>query len=442
MPSLSFLVFSLTPHRLYLILASSLKENNDLPQETRSPKVFYGWFVVAACFATTLTLGEAIWIFGIFFKPLEHEFGWSRALISSGYTVFLVSHAFSVMTSGRLADRYSPRPILMVSGLLAGIGTAMCSQIHSINELRFFLFIGGLGAGATWSVPTSTVQRWFYQRPRAGLALSLVVSGVGVGGLIFAPIINYLILVYSWRTTYLIVGITYLVVICVSSMVIKKAPVTIRSVAVGDIGGTDRTELHNGWTTTKAFLTPAFAGTTLIHCTGIVAFQTVCVHLVPHAIDVGISRTASAAGLGLLGGFSVPGRLIPGFLSERMRWQRILTLACIALSLSLLFTIFLAKAWMLYCFVFCFGIGHGARVSSHLGILGEYFGMESLGALIGITTAIGMFMGSFAPYLAGFIFDLTGSYSLVLSILCVVLMACAMVAHILKKPQPYKQTHS
>jgi len=135
-----------------------------LSEETSSPKIFYGWFIVAACFSTTLTLGEATWIFGIFFKPLENEFGWSRALISSGYTVFLIGYGFSVMACGWLADRHSPRPILFVSGLLAGIGTAMCSQIHSINQLRLFLFIGDLGAGATWSVPTSIVQRWFYKR--------------------------------------------------------------------------------------------------------------------------------------------------------------------------------------------------------------------------------------------------------------------------------------
>jgi len=379
-----------------------------------------------------------MWIFGIFFKPLETEFGWSRALISSGYTAFLVGHGLSGMTCGRLADRYSPRPILLVSGLLAGIGTALCSQINSINELRFFLFVGGLGAGATWSVPTSTVQRWFYQRPRAGLALSLVVSGVGVGGLIFAPIINYLILQYNWRTTYLIVGSSYLLVICISAIVIKKAPVAVRSVGAHN-GTANLTAVSDKWTTRKAFLTLPFAGITLIHCSGVTAFQTACVHLVPHAIDVGISKTLSAAALGLLGGFSIPGRLIPGFLSERMHWQQILALACVALSVSLLFLIFVARAWMLYCFVVCFGIGHGGRVSSYLGILGEFFGMQSLGALIGISTAIGMFIGAFAPYIAGFIFDATGSYSITFSILSLLLLACAVIAHILKNPQRSQQ---
>lgn len=404
-----------------------------MSEETSSPKIFYGWFVVAACFASTLTLGEAMWTFGVFFKPLENEFGWSRALVSSGYTTFLISYAISVMTCGRLADRYSPRPILLVSGLLAGVGTSLCSQIHSINQLRVFLLIGGLGAGATWSVPTSIVQRWFYQRRGAGLALGLVVAGVGVGGLIFAPLVNYLILRYGWRTTYLIVGIFYFTVIGISSVMIKKAPVEIIPASEVDKDLANPKGIK-GWTTAKALMTPSFAGISLFHCVGIVAFQTVSVHLVPHAIDVGVSRTASAAALGLLGGFSVPGRIISGFISDKIHWQRILALSCFGLALSLLFLLFLKGTGMLYCFVFFFGICHGSRVSSHLGILGDFFGMRSLGELIGITTAIGMFIGAFAPYLAGFIFDTTGSYFVAFMILLVFLLSCAIIARLIKKP--------
>ena len=178
-----------------------------VPEEAKSPKLFYGWFVVGACFAVILIQGAAMWTFGVFLKPLANEFGWSRALVSSGYTAFLIGYVVSVITTGRLADRYSPRPILLVSALLAGLGFFLCSQVHTITQIRAFLFIGGLGVGATWSVPTSTVQRWFFARQRAGLALGIVVSGVGVGALIFAPLSNFLILNYGWRGAYLVIGI-------------------------------------------------------------------------------------------------------------------------------------------------------------------------------------------------------------------------------------------
>ncbi|MCJ7596361.1 MAG: MFS transporter, partial [Desulfobacterales bacterium] len=200
-----------------------------MPKEAKQSEIFYGWFVVIACSFVTMSLGETMWSFGVFFKPLENEFGWSRRLISSGYTAFLLGYALSAIIAGRLADRYNPRSILMACGVLAGLGISLCSRVQSVNEFRLFLFVSGLGAGSTWTVPIATVQRWFYGRKRAGLALSIVVAGVGVGALVFAPLINYLILNHGWRQTYLIIGILFLSLIVASSLVIGRKPPNVQS---------------------------------------------------------------------------------------------------------------------------------------------------------------------------------------------------------------------
>jgi len=405
-----------------------------LSKEGKEKNLFYGWIVVAACFGVTLTLGEAMWTFGVFFKPLEREFGWNRALVSSGYTAFLIGFGVSAIISGRLADKYSPRPILFVSALLAGIGTSLCSQAHSINQLRIFLLIGGLGGGATWSVPVPTVQRWFNSRPKAGLALSTVVSGVGVGGLIFAPFINHLILRYGWRNTYLVVGIIYFIVITIAAIVIKPSP--------QEDGGLltkkgqdlrDSTDI-NLLSASQAALTTCFVGITFVHCSVVLSFQIMAVHLIPYATDVGISPTVSAGAVGLLGGLSVPGRFFSGLVVERVSWQKLLAGSLFGMGLSLPLLLFLQKAWMLYCFVLFFGICHGCRSSSHVGLLGEFFGMRPLGTLIGITTAMGMLVGAFAPYAAGFIFDVTGSYFVVLTILMGMLLIGGTTASLVKGP--------
>jgi len=404
-----------------------------LPQETENSTIFYGWFVVGACFAATFTLGEAMWTFGIFFKPLKNEFGWSRAVVSSGYTGFLIGYAISAITSGRLADRYSPRPILFVSALLAGISTSLCSQVHSINQLRIFLFIGGLGGGATFAVPTSIVQRWFYQRQKAALALGIVVAGVGVGALAFAPLINYLILSYGWRSAYLIAGVLYFLIIAISSLVIRRSPVQPEITSV-DQGALPNSVNIPMWTTAKALATPSFIGVAFVTATVMLAFQILMVHLVPHATDAGISPTVSAAALGLLGGFSVPGRIMSGFIADRIHWQMTLALSCFGMALSLVWILFLKGAWMLYCFVFFYGICHGLRVPANVGILGEFFGMHSLGELIGIVSATAMIIGAFVPYIVGFVFDTVGSYSVALIALMVLLFCSGIVACSMKKP--------
>ena len=407
-----------------------------MPDEAKQSKIFYGWFIVAACFMVTVVSGALSWSLGVFFKPLESEFGWSRALISSGYTIYLIGNAISVLISGRLVDRFNPRPILLAAAVLVGLGISLCSQVQSINELRFFLLIAGLGVGALWSVPNTVTVRWFHNRPKAGLALAIIITGIGAGALCFAPVINYLILTYNFRNAYLITGALFFTLTALASIIIKPRPADIRD----DRTATEPKEISPRktdppvWTSGKVLATSAFTGIVFFTCMHDIAFQILTVHLVPLATDAGISVTAAASAVGLMGGFSIPGRLISGFLSARLGWQRILFLAFFGGVLSLLLLVFLRNTWMLYFFVFCYGFFHGTRVPAHVGILGDFFGMQSLGRIIGISFFSAILVGSLGPYLAGFIFDTTGSYLGALIIQMTLLSAAGLTALIIKKP--------
>ena len=104
------------------------------------------------------------------------------------------------------------------------------------------------------------------------------------------------------------------------------------------------------------------------------------------------------------------------------------------LALSILLITFLSGPWMLFAFVVFYGVFHGCRVSAYVGILGEFFGMRSLGELIGITMSLGMVLGAFSPYIAGFIFDVTGSYLVAFMITIAFLLTGGVIAHVIKKP--------
>jgi MFS family permease len=404
----------------------------------KDSKIFYGWYVVAACFAATFTLGEAMWSFGVFFKPLQAEFGWSRALVSSGYTAFLFGFAISSIISGRLADRYSPRPILFVSGLLAGVGVSMCSQVGGINELRFFLFIGGLGAGATISVPTSVVQRWFFGRPHAALAVGIVMAGVGAGALFFTPLTNFLVIGYGWRNAYLITGILFMIIIVFSSIIIRPVPEENGFESKREECGEPFMAV-GGLTTVEIIKNHSFMGITFIHCSVAAAFQVISVHIIPYATDEGLSPSIAAIALGLLGGFSVPGRIISGYVADRTGWRKILAVCLFGMTLFIFWLFFIRAIWVLFCFVFFYGICHGSRISSHIGVLGEFFGMRSLGEIIGITMAIGQIFGALAPYLAGFIFDVTDSYVAAFMIVMITLLISGIIALVIKNPLAAEQ---
>lgn len=403
-----------------------------LPAPSNEVSHAYRWLVVAACFGLTLTLGETFWSFGVFFKPLEQEFGWSRATVSSIFTAFLLGYAVSVIASGKAADRYNPKPVLLVSALLIGAGLSLCSLATTIHHFRFFLLIVGLGSGATWSVPNSTVQRWFYRQSGAGVALGIVVSGVGVGALIFAPLIDYLIRSLGWRSTFLSIGLLFFIVIVCSTLVIRSSPP--ETMAVRRRGG------HRAGSTEPAspgalhpLRTWTFAATVFVLSAGMFIFQTVSVHLVPHAVDEGISPSAAAAALGLMGGCSIPGRLLAGFFSSRAGWHRLLSVSCLGMGMSMLWLWFLHDLWMLSVFALSYGLFHGIRIASGVGVLPDLFGIRSLGELIGVTASLGMVIGAFSPYLAGAIFDWSGSYRPAFLIVFLLAMAAAVVAALLKR---------
>jgi len=121
-------------------------------------------------------------------------------------------------------------------------------------------------------------------------------------------------------------------------------------------------------------------------------------------------------------------------MSDKIGWRKTLALALFGMALALIWLLFLEATWMLYCFVFFYGICHGIRVPAQLGILNQFFGIHSLGELIGITSAIGCFVGAFAPYMAGFIFDMTGSYFAAFMIIIVILFSSGLIAILMKEP--------
>ncbi len=355
-----------------------------------------------------------------------------RALVSSIFTAFLLGYSISLIASGRLVDWYNPKPVLLVSALLIASGLCLCSVGATIKHFRLFLFIVGLGSGATWAVPNATVQRWFYGKKDAGLALGIVTSGVGAGALVFAPLINFLIQSCGWRTTFLTLGILFGSVVVVATLVLRPVPRDMMIMGKGPEGmglrAGGQVPAGNRW-----YASWAFAAILFVHVMGMFTFQIICTHMVPHATDVGISPSVAAAALGLMGGFSIPGRVLSGLFSARLGWHRLLSLAYFGTGASMVCLWLLRDIWMLYLFAFSYGMFHGVRISAQLGVLPEIFGMRSLGELIGITTSASQLISALAPYAAGALFDATGSYSFAFLSTVLLLAAGGVVAGLVKR---------
>lgn len=400
-------------------------------------RAFYGWRVVAACFVVNATMSLTFGSFGVFFKPLAAEFGWSRSLTSSAFTLFLIGYAVSAIVSGRLADRYQPRLILLASAALGATGLCLSGTIGSIDQLRLLSMIAGLGAGATQSIPASAVQRSFRGQASAGTALALVVSGAGVGQIIFPVLTTRLIISFGWRDTYLIIGLIFLFVVSCCSFFIQKD-----SEKEAGLPGTHgpKTADNPGLSAAKVLPTLAFVGIFSGFCIGAIVTQILQSQLIPHATDIGLSSTAAATVLGLTGGISIVGRLGLSGMSSKLRWQTMLYVSFFGMAAGLLWLSFLEMTWMLYGFALVFGIFNGVRVVALYSVLTEFFGFRSSGELIGICSGGAMLVAAAAPYLAGFIYDSTGNYFIAFAILAGMALSGGIFIMGIKKPVNAQET--
>jgi MFS family permease len=171
------------------------------PPKTK-PRFFYGYFVVTAAFFILVVSFGPYSAFGLFLNPLIAEFGWTRALTSGAFSLSMFIYGLLGIVVGGLTDRFGPRLVVTLCGLLIGLGYLLTSMVSTLWQLYlFFGIIAGVGMSGVWVPQMSSVARWFVKR--RSLMTGIVIAGTGISQLIAPPIISRLIAVYDWRTSYI-----------------------------------------------------------------------------------------------------------------------------------------------------------------------------------------------------------------------------------------------
>ena len=163
-----------------------------------NPRFYYGYVIVTAAFFIMLAIYGINYSFGIFFKPIAADFGWTRAMTAGAFSISWITAGIASIFLGALNDKLGPRIVLSICGLLSGLGYLLMSQINHLWQLYVFYGII-IGAGISAFIPmVSTIARWFVGR--RNMMTGIVAAGIGIGFLV-APIIgNWLIDNYNWRT--------------------------------------------------------------------------------------------------------------------------------------------------------------------------------------------------------------------------------------------------
>ncbi|MBI2830970.1 MAG: MFS transporter [Chloroflexi bacterium] len=409
--------------------------DNQLPSKAEGKsKLFYGYVMVIAAFLAFTVMFGTQYSFGVFFKPVLNEFGWTRAMTSGAYALYIVMHGVGNMLAGRLTDRFGPRLVVTGCGILLGLGYLLMSRVDALWQ--FYVFYGVLASlGMSSYVPLmSTVARWFTRR--RGLMTGIVVSGIGVGTIIMPPVANRLISNYNWRPSYIIVGALALVTVIIIAQFLKRDPATMGLLPYGASSPKENSPHleSRGLSAREALRTPQFWLVSFVYFAFLFSEHGILVHIVPHATDMGIS-TASAAGvLSLIGAVGIAGRVSIGIACDRIGSKKSLAIVFVLMTVGLLWLQAARELWSLYLFAVVYGFGYGASIALESMTVAEMFGTKAHGAIMGVVVSVSSFGGASGPLLAGQIYDLNGSYFIAFLVYGVVTVIGLALALVLRPP--------
>jgi MFS family permease len=314
------------------------------------------------------------------------------------------------MVSGPLADRWGSRRLAIVGMVLTGLGLALASMARSLAEVYTAYGLGvGLGLGCAYVPALGAVQRWFSRR--RGFASGLAVSGIGFGTLVVPPLASVLIGLVGWRGAYLALGALAAVVGVGMALLIENDP---RDRGLGPDGdapapGTASAR-PSGASVGEAVRSGRFIGLYAACLSCSFGLFVPFVHLMPYALDHGVSEAAAVVVLGMIGGGSTVGRFLLGGLADRMGRRLALISTFVGMALALLVWAVASDLWLLAAFALVYGVFYGGFVAVLPALVMDDFGGRNVSSIIGIlytSVAFGTLIG---PSAAGFAFDVSHSY--------------------------------
>ncbi len=404
-------------------------------------KFYYGWVILIICLIL-ITISYGIrFSFGVFFKSLEQDFSLTRAMTSGIFSVYMLLGALFAIIGGWVTDRYGPRVVLLVTGVFAFLGLALTSQVNSTWQLFLsYSLLVAIGTAPIYVVATSEAIRWFM--PRRGLALAIVTCGVGLGSILIAPVAAQFIDSFGWRLASVFIGLIALIAIILPSIFLRRAPKEIivpsedknkRNFEANtldkiqkeskDLSPRQAVKTRNFWLLIGMWIFYAFC------------LFTISTHIVPHAIDLGISPVEAAAILSVIGFASIPGRILMGPLSDRIGRKPTGMASALLMMAAMIWLMQSTSLWTLYIFGVIFGIAFGGLSPTVTATVSDSFGTRYVASIMGILE-IGWVIGAAAgPALAGYIFDTTGEYFLAFILMAVAAFILAILILFIKVPK-------
>ncbi|QEL15086.1 MFS transporter [Limnoglobus roseus] len=412
--------------------------------QNRPPRLHYAWVVAGLTFLILLVSAGVRSTPGVLIVPLEREFGWSRATISSAVSVNLLLYGLIGPFAAALMANLGVRRTVVLSLTVVCAGVALTSLMTTPWELVLLwgVVVGG-GTGMTALVLGATVvNRWFAER--RGLVLGVLTASAATGQLVFLPLLAALIQEHGWRSAVWVVAGAAALIVPLIALLFRDWPVDVglrpygakgevearpavsaNPVAVALGGLRDGLRSRDFWLLAGSFFVCGASTNGLVGT-----------HLIPACVDQGIPEVRAAALLAMMGLFDLVGTTLSGWLSDRWDNRKLLCWYYGLRGLSLIYLPFALgdTGWGLTAFAVFYGLDWIATVPPTVRLTADTFGRARAGIMFGWIVAAHQIGAAVATLGAGSVRAWMGDYErafLTSGALC--LLTAAMVLQIGRK---------
>lgn len=398
-------------------------------------QVFYGWWVALTAalglFLNTATI--VVFSFGFFAKAIGQEFHGGRARISLAFTIHNLTSALCVPLAGRLVDRYGPRRVLLLfTAVLALILVSSRLLSDAIWQLYVFYLALGVVSGGAGAMPyTDLISHWF-DRHR-GLALSVMMLGMGLGAIVIPSIAQRLITSLGWRLAYSVFGCSILLIpLPVVAAFLKERPEHMGLVPDGAVEvqvSTPAVANDIGLNVHEAVRTSEFWTIVCVLFLVTASVHACFIHLPAILTDRGATAQLAAFASSLFGVGLFVGRVGCGYLLDKFFAPRVAAVLFGAVGIGIALLGLGHAIWSVCIAAVLVGLGIGGEVDIVAYLTSRYFGLRSYGAIFGWIWAVFGVSGGLGAYLMGFGFDKTGSYGApLIGFFCAAVLAALLIA--------------
>ncbi len=381
------------------------------------------WVVFAAVLGLLVGNGPVMqFTFGTLLPPITRQFGWSRGLVSTAMVVGLWMTGIATPVFGRLVDRFGIRAVALPAIVVFSLATASVAWVPA-SPAAFIAAYALMGLGAAGQTPliyAKAISARFDHR--RGLALGIAMAGVGLGAVIVPQFAQEMIGIAGWRAAYAGLGVLTFVLAFPAVALFVGRPagdqrVIVQRVPIAGMPGLTGMEALR----TARFWSLAFSFFIVSGATG-----GVISHLVPLMADRGVSPQSATAMVGIAGAALIGGRLLSGFLLDRIHARYVATVFFLAPLMGIVVLLTTLQPEGAALGTVLVGIGVGAEVDLIAFMLSRYLGMRSFGEIYGYFFSIFMLGAGLGPFAMGVSYDKTGSYKLMLECLAIALALASL----------------